>query len=250
LLVDGTPQSHVDIDDPTYLSFEYVRRLGHVVDLVAAPGAPVSVVHLGAGALTLARYVAATRRGSRQRAVEISDEVAALVRDELPLGRGLRVPVQVADAREALRRLRDGVADLVVLDVFAGARTPAHLTTVELMTDVARVLAPGGVFAANVADGPPLSFARGQVATAQAVFAHVAAAAEPSIWRGRRFGNLVLVASAAPLPVEELARRCAGDPAAARVTAGQALTRFVAGASVVTDATARESPEPPVGLFR
>ena len=248
--MDGTPQSHVDLDDPSYLSFEYVRRLGHVVDLVAEPGIPLSVVHLGAGALTLARYVEATRRGSRQRAVEVSAEVAALVRDELPLGRGVRVPVQIADAREALGRLRDGTADLVVLDVFAGARTPAHLTTVELMTDVARVLTPVGVFAANVADGPPLSFARGQVATAQAVFSHVAAAAEPAIWRGRRFGNVVLLGSARPLPVDDLARRCAGDPAPARVTSGPALTRFVAGAAAVTDETATESPEPPAALFR
>jgi spermidine synthase len=206
-------------------------------------------VHLGAGGLTLARYVAATRPGSRQRAVEISDEVAALVRDELPLGRGVRVPVQVADAREALGRLRDGAVDLVVLDVFAGARTPAHLTTVELMTEVARVLTPAGVFAANVADGPPLSFARGQIATAQAVFTHVAAVAEPGIWRGRRFGNVVLIGSAQSLPIAGLARRCAGDPAPARVTAGQALTRFVAGAAVVRDAAAEDSPEPPASLF-
>ena len=28
LLVDGTPQSYVDLDDPQYLDFEYVRRLG------------------------------------------------------------------------------------------------------------------------------------------------------------------------------------------------------------------------------
>jgi hypothetical protein len=157
--------------------------------------------------------------------------------------------VQVADAREALARLRESVADLVVLDVFAGARTPAHLTTVELMADVARVLATGGVFAANVADGPPLAFARGQVATAQAVFPHVAAVAEPGIWRGRRFGNVVLLGCAEPLPVGELTRRCAGDPAPARVTAGQALARFVAGAPVVTDETAQDSPAPPPGLF-
>ena len=56
---------------------------------------PLVVVHLGAGALTLARYVAVTRPGSRQRAVEVSDEVAATVRDQLPLARGVKVPVQV-----------------------------------------------------------------------------------------------------------------------------------------------------------
>ena len=35
LLVDGVAQSHVDLDDPRYLDFEYVRRLGHVIDTAA-----------------------------------------------------------------------------------------------------------------------------------------------------------------------------------------------------------------------
>jgi spermidine synthase len=249
LLVDGTPQSHVDLAEARYLEFEYVRRLGHVVDLMAEPGEPLAVVHLGAGGLTLARYVAATRPGSRQRAVESSAEVAELVRELLPLPRGVRVPVQVADARDALGRLGDDSADLVVVDVFAGAQTPAHLTSVELVRDVSRVLRPGGVHAMNVADGPPLDFARGQVATAQAVFGHVAVLAEPAVWRRRRFGNLVLLGSDAPLPVEGLTRRCASDPVAARVEAGRALQRFVAGAQPVTDADAQPSPAAPPGLF-
>jgi spermidine synthase len=219
------------------------------VDLVAEPGKPLTVLHLGAGGLTLARYVAATRPGSRQRAVEVSAEVAQLVRQELPLPRGTTVPVQVADAREALGRMRAGSADLVVLDVFAGARTPAHLTSTELLYDVARVLVPGGVFAANVADGPPLRYARSQVAGAAEVFPHVAVAADPGVWRGRRFGNLVLVGSDQPLPVAALARRCAGDPLPARLTAGADLHRFVAGAPPITDATAQDSPAPPPELF-
>ena len=206
-------------------------------------------MHLGAGALTLARYVAATRPGSRQRAVEVSAEVAAAVRAELPLGRGVKVPVQVADAREALSRLRDGTADVVVLDVFAGARTPAHLTSADMFGEVRRVLAPGGTLAANIGDGPGLAFARGQVATASSVFAHVAVMSEPAVWRGRRFGNLVLVASDGPLPNADLARRCAADPVPARVMAGEQLTDWTAGAAVVTDATAEDSPEPPAGLF-
>lgn len=61
LLVDGAPQSHVDLDDPAHLSFAYQRRLGHVVDLAAPSNRPLQAVHLGGGALTLARYVAATR---------------------------------------------------------------------------------------------------------------------------------------------------------------------------------------------
>lgn len=249
LTVDGTPQSYVDVDDPTYLSFEYVRWLGHVVDLAGDPGAPLRVVHLGAGGLTLARYVAATRPGSRQRAVEASPEVATAVRKHLPLARGVKVPVQVADAREALTRMHAGSADLLVLDVYAGARSPGHVGSVEMAREVRRVLADVGVVAVNLADGPGLAFGRGQAATYAGVFAELAAVGEPAVWRGRRFGNVVLLASAVELPVEALTRRCAGDPVPARVVAGDALRRLAGGAAVVTDATAAESPEPPAELF-
>ena len=48
LLIDGVPQSHVDLDDPGYLDFEYVRRIGHVIDEAAPAGQPLRVLHLGA----------------------------------------------------------------------------------------------------------------------------------------------------------------------------------------------------------
>ena len=249
LMVEGTPQSHVDLDDPTHLEFEYVRRMGHVLDLAAPEGEPLDVVHLGGGALTLARYVAVTRPGSRQRVVEVDEPLTGLVRAHLPLPRGARVRVRTDDAEVALAAMRDAGADVVLLDVFAGARTPAHLTSVEFAAELARVLRPGGVVAANVADGPPLRFARTQVATLRAVFSDVCLLAEPGTLRGRRFGNLVAVAAQHELPVAGLTRRCAGDPMPARVVAGEDLRRFVGDAVPVRDATAVPSPEPPDGVF-
>lgn len=249
LLVDSTPQSHVDLDDPTHLEFEYVRRMGHVLDVAAEPGTPLDVVHLGGGALTLPRYVAATRPGSRQRVAELDEPLTELVREHLPLPRNARIRVRAADAREALAALPDRSADVVLTDVFAGARTPAHLTSFEFAADAGRVLRPGGTYAANVADGPPLRFARTQVATLAAVFRHVAVLVEPGIWRGRRFGNLVLVASDVALPVAELTRRCARDPMPARVVDGEELRRFAGSAQPVRDADAVASPEPPEGVF-
>lgn len=249
LMVDGTPQSHVDLDDPAHLEFEYVRRMGHVLDLAAEPAAALDVVHLGGGALTLPRYVAVTRPGSRQRVVEIDQPLTDLVREHLPLPRHARVRVRAADARTGLAALHPRSADVVVTDVFAGARTPAHLTSVEFAREVARVLRPGGVYAANVADGPPLRFARSQAATLRAVFPHVCLLAEPGTMRGRRFGNLVAVASDVELPLAGLSRACARDPMAARVVDGEDLDRFVGRAPVITDADAQPSPEPPEGVF-
>jgi spermidine synthase len=249
LLVNGTPQSHVDLDDPTHLEFEYVRRIGHVLDLAGDIGAPLDVVHLGGGALTLPRYVAVTRPGSRQRVVEIDQPLTDLVREHLPLPRGARIRVRPDDARVGLAALHTDSADVVICDVFAGARTPAHLTSAEFAAEVQRVLRPGGIYAANVADGPPLTFARAQVATLRSVFRHVCVLAEPGTLRGRRFGNLVAVASDADLPIAGFVRRCARDVMPSRVVHDEDLQRFAGTARPVRDADAVASPEPPQGVF-
>ncbi|MDG9720808.1 fused MFS/spermidine synthase [Streptomyces sp. DH24] len=249
LLIDGAPQSHVDLDDPGHLSFDYQRRLGHVIDLAAPPGKPVHAVHLGGGALTLARYVAATRPRSTQQVVERDATLVQLVRRELPLDPGARIRVRSVDAREGLAKVPDGWADLVIADVFSGARTPAHLTSAEFLDEVRRALRPGGVFAANLADGPPLAHLRGQIATAAARFTELALVADAAVLRGKRFGNAVLAASDHPLPLAELTRRAASDPHPGRVEHGTALTDFTGGALPETDATAVASPAPPASVF-
>ncbi|MFG2632888.1 spermidine synthase [Streptomyces sp. NPDC048362] len=250
LLIDGAPQSHVDLDDPAYLSFEYQRRLGHVIDLVAPPGKPVHVVHLGGGAFTLARYAAATRPRSTQQVVERDAGLVQLVRRQLPVDPGARIRVRSADARAGLAKVPDGWADLVIADVFSAARTPAHLTSVEFLDEVRRALKPSGIYAANLADGPPLAHLRGQIATAAARFGELALIADAAVLRGKRFGNAVLVASDAPLPVAELTRRAASDPHPGRVEHGRGLIYFTGGALPVTDEAAVASPVPPPSVFR
>ncbi len=256
LLVGGVPQSHVDLDDPRHLDFEYMRRLGHLIDLAAPAGAPLRVLHLGGGGLTLARYVAATRPGSSQLAAESDAEVARLVRQRLPLAqpsrsrtREGRITVRVADARAVLERVPAGSFDVVVADVFAAGQTPAHLTSAEFTAAAARALRPSGIFAANIGDGPPLAHARRRVAAVRSVFRHACVIAEAGVLRGRRFGNLVVAASGDELPAGELTRRAAADPFPARVVHGEALGRFVAGAGAITDADAEPSPPPPPGAF-
>jgi spermidine synthase len=253
LLVDGTPQSHVDLDDPQYLEFEYMRRLGHLVDLAAPAEEPLRVLHLGGGGLTLARYVATTRPGSGQLAVESDAALLELVRQRLPLGqpgrRAGRVRIRVGDARAVLEQVPAGSFDVVIADVFAGARTPAHLTSAEFAVAVARALSPSGIYAANIGDGPPLAHARARVATVHTVFPHACLIADAAVLRGRRFGNLVLAAAHHGLPVAALARRAAGDPFPGRLLHGGELDRFAAGARPITDARAEPSPAPPPDAF-
>jgi spermidine synthase len=245
LFIDGVPQSGVDLADPGYLEFEYVRRIGHAADLVFPARAPLRALHLGGGALTLPRYLAHTRPGSQQLVAELDDALTDLVRGHLPLPAGHRIRVRAADARAVAESVRVASYDLVIADVFAGAVTPGHLTTAEFAAATARALRPGGVYAVNVAAGLPLDGARAAVATVRSVYKETCVIAEASVLRGRRRGNLVILASDQPLPEAALGRAAAGDPFPARVVAGEDLKRFAASAAVVTDAmvTISASPE-------
>ncbi|HEU0257183.1 MAG TPA: fused MFS/spermidine synthase [Microbacteriaceae bacterium] len=245
LIVDGTPQSHVNTLDPTDLTYEYVRRMAHVIDLMRPPGLALTAVHLGAGALTLPRYVEATRPGSRQQVIELEERLVELVRQSLPW-HPASIRVRYGDARATLGRLPAGLrgtADLVVVDVFRGARTPAHVTSREFYAEVKTLLAQGGVVLVNVADGPPLRFARAQAATVQSVFTAACALAENSVLKGRRFGNIVIAASDAALPLAGLPRLLASGAYPAKAVVGAEFARFAA-APVTTDSNAVPSPEP------
>ncbi|MFE3167750.1 spermidine synthase [Streptomyces sp. NPDC059224] len=249
LTVDGAPQSYVDLDEPTHLEFEYTRRLGFVLDAVAETGAPLDVLHLGGGALTLPRYVAATRPGSRQDVVDADRGLLDLVTEQLPLPDHAGIALHAADARGWLQGAPGDSADVLIADVFGGSRIPAHLTSLGYAREARRVLREDGVYLANLADSAPFDFLRSQLATFATVFEELAVIAEPGVLRGRRFGNAVLIASHRPVDMTGPARRTAADAFPARVEHGPALRRFIGGAAPVGDADAVPSPEPPGGAF-
>jgi spermidine synthase len=210
-------------------------------------------VHLGAGALTLPRYIEETRSGSRQQVIELESDLVDFVRAELPWSKRASIRVRHGDAREVVGRMPPGLhgsADLVVVDIFSGARTPAHVTTADFYRSAVQLLAPSGVVLVNVADGPGLAFARSQAATLQDAVGNVAALAETQILKGRRFGNIVLVGSTGPLPLEWMPRLLAGGPHPSKMVAGAELREFIGGAPVVTDETAVPSPPPSKNVFQ
>lgn len=251
--IDGTPQSHVFIDDPSELFFEYIRRIGHVLDQVGEPGEPITAVHLGGGALTLPRYIEATRPGSRQQVIELEQDLIDFVREHLPLQKNANIRIRYGDAREVLGKLPSGLhgnVDVVIVDVFSGARTPAHVTSVEFYTEAAKLLAPSGVLIVNVADGPGLAFARGQAATLNAVLPHVIALAETQVLKGRRFGNVVLAGTQDAAIGHWLPRLLAGGPHPAKAVEGAEMKQFIGSAPIVLDTTAIASPTPNKTIFQ
>ena len=99
-----------------------------------------------------------------------------------------------------------------------------------------RVLRPGGVYAANVIDYPPLELARAQLATFAAVFEHVAVFGPASRVEGTSGGNVILLASDEPLPRDALLRSNQAHGGSAALAADEAgIASFIAGAPVLRD---------------
>lgn len=244
VVLDGQGQSAVDLDDPLRLDFEYVQHLALCVDALA-PDGPLRVTHVGGAGLTLPRWVHHTRPGSPQIVLEPDAALTEAVRRELPLPRGHRIRVRPVDGAAGVRALRDGSADVVVLDAFAGGQVPADLTTQAWFEDVARVLTPGGPVLANLADEPGMRHAARVVAGARAALGHVAVVGLHEVLKGRRFGNVVLVASAAPLDLWTLRRATASAALPTGVLTGEDLARRVPGARPFTPEDAEPSPPPP-----
>ncbi|MFD2349416.1 spermidine synthase [Nonomuraea ferruginea] len=244
---DGVPQSYVDLQDPTFLEFEYVRLMADVIDLLGE--GPLSCVHVGGGACTIPRYVAATRPGSRHIVIEPDGLLVNLVREQLDLRSVPKLKMIIAGGREGTAKVWDSSADLVVLDAFTGATMPVELATVEYLGDVARVLRPSGTLLINLADGkgPGLR---------QAPARHRHRRLPPRRPAGRARGD-------ARAPVRQpdrrrLARRAAARPAhpprrrgltQARCVYGEALENFVAGAAPIKDGDAVLAPVPPPAVF-
>lgn len=193
--MDGLQQSAVDLADPTRLVFDYMRRIGDLVD--ALPEGPLRTLHVGGAAMTLPRYVAATRPRSAQIVLEPSLDVIELVRREAPLPPRSGIKVRPVDGQTGILAVRDGSRDLVILDAFDGGVVPEALTSAAYVEQVRRVLAPGGMFVANVVDQPPYPRVRSFVAAARDLGSLVVGT-EPATLKGRRSGNLVIACGGVP----------------------------------------------------
>jgi MFS family permease len=224
LVLDDLRHSYVDLDDPTHLEFRYARLFGAAIDALLAD-APLDALHIGGGGFTFPRWLAATRPGSTSTVLELDPEILRLAEDELALRPGPALRVRTGDARTNIVEEPTAAYDLVIGDAFGGLSVPWHLTTSELVAEVARTLRPDGVYLVNAIDGGPRDFVRAELATFAEHFAHVAVITPP----GSAFGNHVLVGSGAPIDLGPV------DPADGTPVTGAALDRFIGGAEALTD---------------
>lgn len=241
LWLDTLPHSHVDLQDPTVLSFTYTAWYGDVLGAVVPDGAPLRALHIGAGGLTMPRYLRSEHPGSAQLVLELDPLVIDVAERRLAYVPGDDVDVATGDARVAVSELAAAVRagdapdgppfDVVIGDAFGGIAVPWHLTTREFTADLRTLMAPTGLYLLNVIDHDARGFLRAEVATIADVFRHVAVL-ERAAGAG---GNHVVIASDRPIPVAaiETANRARGRDDVVR--SGDTLVALVADAPLLTD---------------
>ncbi len=219
----GMDASYVDLADVRHLEFDYMRWMRIVLRAARAR----RVLHVGGGACTLARALAAEDPGGRQEVCEVDDGVLAMAREYLGLRRAPGLRVRHAEGREHIAAQRDDSWDAIVIDAFVGSRVPARLVTVEALIDAARV-AP--LTLVNVVDNRSGRDVRAIVAAA--------AVAYPRVWTlGQRVGNTIVAGNTATHE-PDLARitaRAAADRSPARLTPPERIARIAAAAFPLRD---------------
>jgi hypothetical protein len=217
LMINHVESSHIDLSDPRHLEFEYMRWIASIIEDHQPATTQMRVLHLGAAACSLARYLITVRPGSQHLAVDTDAELARLVRQWFDLPKAPALRIRVGDARAVTESLPDAGHSVVVRDVFAGAVTPAPLTTVEFARQARRVLRPGGLYVVNCADTLDLKLVRSEIATFARVFDQLAVVADPPMLKGRRRGNVIIAGSDAPIGSAALVRELLGGAVPAQL---------------------------------
>lgn len=227
LSLGGAEQSHVNVRHPREIFYEYLRRLANHVDEHGQPGAPLRVLHLGAGALTLARYIEAKRPGSTQVAVDLERELLDFVLEAMPVAEPGNLTTLIGDARRVLTNdLADEEFDIIVLDIFSGSGAPRHLTVPGFYAEMNQRLLPGGIVLVNVGDDPPFAFADSQIKAVSEIFTTLIASAPTEIFSRKYPGNMILAGTQSRIDMAMIDRLRAAGPHPGTVLFGSDLDGF------------------------
>ncbi|WP_322150555.1 fused MFS/spermidine synthase [Paratractidigestivibacter sp.] len=129
--------------------FEYYRAFGRALEGVEAPAPRVLVV--GGGGFAVPKHVRELRPEARIDVVEIDVRVIEAARRWF-FADGAGARVTCGDGFDFVRgaALRGEKYDFIALDAFSGSAPVASLAGAEAARAYAKLLAPGGVLAANV----------------------------------------------------------------------------------------------------
>ncbi|MGO1591187.1 MAG: spermidine synthase [Ancrocorticia sp.] len=234
LYLDGAESSALDLDDPRYLEFEYMQHIDLIIGATLGDTVPLRALHLGGAGCALARAMDAGHPGSKQLAIELDRQLARDVREWFDLPPAPRLRIRNDEARHALDTTK-ARWDVVIRDAFRVREVPLQLRTSECVKRAHEVLSPGGLYIMNSIASTGFTRLGEEIATVAEHFPHIMAIVDPSILKGRRFGNIVIAASDHEFPLGEISKRVRRLSLPASVLDTPSLLRKASGSKVFND---------------
>jgi len=154
LVMDDLINGYYNPVEPSRLTYPYLRVFRDLLARRSPSDSGVTSLHIGGGAYTFPRYIAANRPNDRVSVIELDPIVTEVNVQVLRLQRPPPFEVIHMDGRQAVTELRRAGRkyDVVFLDAYQGFSTPFHLATREFYAELFDLLAADGVVAANVID--------------------------------------------------------------------------------------------------
>lgn len=193
LKIDGIMHSAVNISDPSVIAFNYIKEVHKQVNAVFYPGQGLDCLFLGGGAYSLARTIESERASSKQKVIEISQEIIDFVDNTIPLDKNSRIGVVCADAKtEIFSEDIGGPYNFIFVDVFSGPDYPEWLLDEGYVEKLYELLSPGGLIAFNITDSFSMKNTLAQINNALNISGQrlVIAAFAPST--GSEYRNVIL----------------------------------------------------------
>lgn len=177
-------QSAMGLADSVSLKVPYTAYLS--LGLVFTRPKRVLMIGLAGGAMV--RFLAAYYPLIEIDVVEIDADVVHVATQYFGIQKNVTCKVYVGDGRVFVKQTEQ-YYDWIILDAFHADTVPYHLTTIEFLEDVKRVLRPGGVVTANIARLGPGILYRSMIRTFTEAFSQVYLFPVPNR------GNIVVVAT-------------------------------------------------------
>jgi spermidine synthase len=153
LILDNLIHSINDVNDPTFLDYDYIRIYEEVVSWQMKQRSSIDALFIGGGGYTFPRYMEAKYTGAQIDVVEIDPEVTRVVYEYLGLPRSTTIRSFNEDGRWFVMNSKDkGRYDFIFGDAFNDLSIPYHLTTKEFAQQMRELLKPDGLLIANLID--------------------------------------------------------------------------------------------------
>jgi spermidine synthase len=186
-------QGGISLVKPDSLLFEYTRI--SFISLAFLDRKPEDVLFVGLGAGAMPRYFNRYYPDVNTEVVEIDSEMFDVAKKYFHFKETPKMKVYTQDGRMFIKRAKKKY-DMIFLDAYQADYIPFHMTTIEFLAEVKKILKKGGVVVSNIVSPFKNKYYYSMIETYRKAFPHV------YVFRGKT-KNFIFIASLSEEKMDE-----------------------------------------------